>query len=139
MALEEYRPPTEVKLAALWASTMFCYIYCDYFGLYIVGTVDEMNRGILGPLGPATPVGLVSVSVLMAVPSLMIALSLLLPATVSKWANIGLGLFYTGIEALTVPGSPPFYILLGGIEMILTLTIAVVALRWPKASETSDH
>lgn len=42
MALEEYRAPTKVKLAALWASTMFCYIYCDYFGLYVAGTVNEM-------------------------------------------------------------------------------------------------
>ena len=37
MALEEYRAPTKVKLAALWASTMFCYVYGDYFGLYLPG------------------------------------------------------------------------------------------------------
>lgn len=131
--LEEYRAPTKVKLAALWASTMFCYIYCDYFGLYIAGTVNQMNRGVLGPLGPATPTILIAVSVMMAVPSLMVALSLLLPASVCKWANVVLGVSYTGIEGLTMAGSPAFYIVLGLIEMILTLAIAVIAIRWPRA------
>ena len=133
MALEEYRAPTKVKLAALWASAMFCYIYCDYFGLYVAGTVDKMNRGILGPLGTATPVMLIAVSVMMAVPSLMVVLSLLLPAVVNRWANLILGMAYSAIEALTLIGSPPFYILFGVVEIILTLVIAVVALRWPQA------
>lgn len=43
MGLEEYRAPAKVKLAALWASTMFCYIYGDYFGLYVTGTLADMN------------------------------------------------------------------------------------------------
>ena len=130
--MEEYRAPTKVKLAALWASTMFCYIYCDYFGLYVAGTVNEMNRGVLGPLGPATPALLMAVSVMMAVPSLMVALTVLLPAPAGRWTNLVLGLCYTVIEALTLTGSPPFYILLGVIEMIMTLAIAFIALRWPR-------
>ncbi len=53
--LEEYRAPTKAKLAVLWASTMFCYAYGDYFGLYVAGTLADMNRGSMGPLGHATP------------------------------------------------------------------------------------
>ncbi len=79
MRLEEYRAPAKVKLAALWASTMFCYIYGDYFGLYVAGTLADMNHGSMGPLGHATPGVLTGVSLMMAVPSLMVALSLLLP------------------------------------------------------------
>lgn len=132
MVLEEYRAPAKVKLAALWASTMFCYIYGDYFGLYVAGTLGEMNHGNMGPLGPATPGVLTATSLMMAVPSLMVALSLLLPARICRWACIGLGLLYTAIMAMTFPGSELFYKVLAVIEMTLTLAIVAVAARWPR-------
>lgn len=134
MKLEEYRPPAKVRLAALWASTMFCYIYGDYFGLFVAGTLKQMGDGIMGPLGPATPTILTAVSVMMAVPSAMIILSLVLPTTVSRWSNILLGLIYSAIMAVSLPGSEPFYIVLGVIEMALTLAVALTALRWPRAT-----
>lgn len=132
MALEDYRAPTKVKLAALWASTMFCYVYGDYFGLFVPGTLGEMNRGVMGPLGPASPGMLTGLSLMMAVPSLMVALSLLLPAPICRWTSVILGIAYTGIMAISLPGSEPFYKTLGLIEIALTLTIAVVAFRWPR-------
>jgi len=130
--LENYRTPAKVKLAALWASTMFCYIYGDYFGLYVPGTLAAMNHGSMGPLGHATAGVLTAVSLMMAVPSLMIALSLLLPPRICRWACIILGLFYTAIMAVSLPGSELFYKVLAAIEMALTLTITVVAARWPR-------
>lgn len=133
MVLEEYRAPTKVKLAALWASTMFCYAYGDYLGLYVVGTLSDMNRGIMGPLGPATSSALVGVSLMMAVPSLRVALSLLLPGRLCKWASVILGIAYTAIMAVSLPGSEPFYKTLGVIEIALTLSITVIAFRWPRA------
>jgi len=134
MRLEEYRTPTKVKLASLWASTMFCYVYGDYFGLYVVGTLADMNRGSLGPLGHATPGVLIGVSLMMAVPSLMVALSLLMPARLCKWTCVILGLAYTGIMAISLPGSESFYKLFGAIEIALTLAITLIAFRWPEAT-----
>ena len=131
MALEEYRAPTRVKLAALWASTMFCYAYGDYFGLYVPGTLLDMNRGIMGPLGHATSGVLVGVSLMMAIPSLMVALSLLLPPPICRWTSVILGIAYTGIMAVSLPGSEPFYKTLGVIEIAMTLTITTIAFRWP--------
>lgn len=132
MGLEEYRAPTKVKLAALWTSTMFCYVYGDYFGLYVTGTLADMNQGNMGPLGRATAAVLTGTSLMMAVPSLMVALSLLLPARLCRWACIVLGLLYTAIMAASVPGSEPFYKVLAAIEMSLTLAITVIAVRWPR-------
>ena len=43
--------PTKLKLSALWASTMFCYLYCDYFELYTPGKLERMLQGDMGPLG----------------------------------------------------------------------------------------
>ena len=49
--LENANVNVRVKLAALWASVMFCYIYADYFGLYVPGKLQGMLEGKMGPLG----------------------------------------------------------------------------------------
>ena len=66
---------------------MGLYIYNDYFFMYTPGAIREMSSGIMGPLGPATPAIMVGVSLLMAIPALMIALSVALKPAVSRWSN----------------------------------------------------
>src|SRR5262245_897342 len=78
---------TKVKLAALWASTMFCYIYCDYFELYVPGKLDSMLQGKMGPLGAVTQEVLLGTAILMAIPSLMVFLSLALSARITRILN----------------------------------------------------
>ena len=115
---------------------MFCYVYGDYFGLYVAGILTDMNKGIMGPLGHATPGILIAVSIMMALPSLMIVLSLVLAAAVCRWLNVALGLIYTVIVAISLPNAQPFFVVLGVIEIALTVTIVLIALRWPR---TADH
>ena len=67
----------------------------------------------------------------MAVPSLLVALTLLLPVQLVRWLNLVLGLLYTGIMLLAIQGSWPFYQLLGVLEMGLTALIVWTAWRWP--------
>jgi hypothetical protein len=50
---------------------MFCYVYGDYFGLYHPGQLQGMLHGD-GPIGPTSQGTLVAVSILMAIPSLMV-------------------------------------------------------------------
>ncbi len=66
------------KLASLWVSVMFCYGYADYFGLYVPGALQRILDGKMGPLGPTTQGVLLGTSVMMAIPSVMIFLSLAL-------------------------------------------------------------
>jgi hypothetical protein len=35
--LDDIKVHVKIKISALWASVMFCYIYGDYFGLYKPG------------------------------------------------------------------------------------------------------
>ena len=120
------------KLSALWTALMFCYIYGDYFGLYVPGKLQGMLDGD-GPVGPVSEATLVGTALLLAVPGLMVFLSLLLPPRLCRWLNIGLGLFYTAIMLLTMPGAWWFYIVLGVIEVALSLLIAAMAWRWPRS------
>jgi hypothetical protein len=111
---------------------MFCYLYGDYFGLYQPAQLKDMLAGNMGPLGPASQGVLLGVSAMMAVPSVMVFLSLALPAPAARWANIVLGLIYTFIVLATMPGSWAFYLFLSAVEVVLTLSIAWQAWRWPR-------
>jgi len=130
--LEDIRVPVRLKLSALWVSLMFCYIYGDYFGLYQPGTLQGMLQGRMGPLGVTTQGVLLGTALLMAIPSVMVFLSLALWPGVSRWANVVLGLVYTIIIVISMPGAWAFYIFLGVIEAALSLSIAWCAWRWPR-------
>src|SRR3954468_6882006 len=121
--VEPFRAPTSVTLALAWASLMSLYIYNDYFSMYLPGAIRDMSSGRMGPLGPATPGVLVGVSVLLAIPALMILLSVALPPAASRGLNIVFGLTYTVVEALTFLGPAIFYRMVVALEIALTLFI----------------
>ena len=54
---------------------MFCYVYGDYFGLYVPGKLQDMLGG-KGPVGPVSEASLVATALLLALPGLMVFLSL---------------------------------------------------------------
>ncbi len=134
--LDDIKVHVKVKISALWASLMFCYIYGDYFGLYKPGTLADMLAGKMGPLGPTTQGILLGTSAMMAIPSVMVFLSLVLRPSLNRWLNIILGLVYTVIMLVTMPGEWTYYIFLGVIEAILTILIVWFAWRWPRLNAT---
>lgn len=126
--------PVRLRLAALWTSVMFCYVYGDYFELYVPGKLQDILNGQMA-LGPVTQGMLVGTAVLMAIPSLMIVLSVTLPATLCRWLNVAAGLLYTTIMLLILfSGAWAFYRLFAAIEVALTLSVIWLALRWPRAA-----
>ena len=131
--LEDFRPHVRLRLSALWTSVMLCYIYCDYFELFQPGKLQSMLAGKFGPMGQVTQGGLFAASVLMAVPSLMVILSLVLRPAIARAANIVLGILYTIIMLLILPRAWHYYQFFAAVEIALTVTIAVQAWRWPKA------
>jgi hypothetical protein len=131
--LEETRIPVKLKLAALWTSVMFCYLYADYFGLYVPGALQKMLDGIMQPLGPTTQNMLLGTSLMMAIPSVMIFLSVALRPIPNRWLNIALGTLYSLIILITM-WSWRFYIFFGVIEIALTGLVVWHAWNWPRAS-----
>ncbi len=125
--LDDINVHVKFKLSGLWCSVMFCYIYGDYFELYQPGKLQEMLSGKTA-LGAATQATLLGMAALMAIPSLMVVLSLLLPARPSRWLNIVLGVLYSAIMVLAIQGSWHFYAFFGLIE--IALTVAIVWHAW---------
>ena len=137
--LDDPKINVKLRLSGLWASLMFCYVYGDYFGLYVPGKLAGMLAGRMAPLGAVTPNVLLGTSAMMAVPALMVCLALLLPAAVSRWVNVLLGLAYAAILLMTMPGAWSFYVFFGVIEITLSLTIVWTAWRWPRRASVVEN
>lgn len=135
--LSDIRVHVRFKLSGLWASVMLCYVYGDFFGLYRPGNLQDMLEGRIANVGDVSQGLLMTFAGIMAIPSLMIFLPLALPAAVCRWTNIVLGLAFTLLMAASMVGAWNYFVLLGVIEMALTLTIVVLAWRWPRTAAAS--
>ncbi len=131
--LEDVKINVKMKLSALWVAVMFCYVYGDIFGLLKPGHIEEIIAGKPGPLGPTTQVVLLAIAISMAIPAVMVFLSLTLKPKANRWANIILGVFYTVFMLITMLMGPwAYYIFLGIVEVVLTALIVWYAWKWPK-------
>jgi len=114
---------------------MFCYVYGDFFGLFVPNRIQHLMDGESG-VGATTPLKLLFFAIMMTWPSVMIFLSLALGAKINRWLNIILGLFYTAIMVLVGATSIEewmiFYVYFAAIEIILTLLIVWHAWRWQR-------
>ena len=133
---EDIKIHVKIKLSALWAAVMFCYIYGDIFRLFQTGELQDMLEGNMWST-PVTQGLLVGTSAIIVVPSLMVFLSLVLKPSLNRWANILFGVFYTGLMLFTMAasGAWAYYIFLGFVEVALTLLIVWYAWSWPKQGE----
>ncbi|WP_024768700.1 DUF6326 family protein [Aquimarina macrocephali] len=132
--LEDYKINVKLKLSALWTSLIVCYIYGDFFSLFVPGAIEDMIAKVT-PIGETTPTIILAFAISMAIPAVMISLSLLLKPNINRWLNIIVGSLYTIIMALTMINPTPwtiYYMFLGVIEIALSLLIIRYALKWPK-------
>ncbi len=117
-SLEDFKINVRLKLSALWATTMACYIYCDDFELYVPGKLQGM---------------LLCMSMVMIVPSLMIYLSLALRPRACRWSNIVIGLCYTLLLCMQAyEATWYFYRVFAVVEAGLTALIVMYAWKWPR-------
>jgi hypothetical protein len=132
--LRRFEAPTQLKLALMWIAVMFLYIYNDYFNMYLPGGIEGMMSGELGPFDAANDAAMVGVSIMMAIPALMVFLSVALPPFASRWLNVVFGVIYTVIEAWTFTGAELFFQVVVVMEIVLTLLVVLSALRWPRGA-----
>jgi hypothetical protein len=131
--LEDFKINVKIKLAVLWTSVTFLYIYGDYFELYVPTKLSGMMDG---NSNLNNPVNLFLASLLLAIPSLMICLSILLKPSLNKWLNMVFGLFFTAIMLLIAVTSisewRAFYIFYAIVEIIFTSIIVCSPFNWTK-------
>ena len=132
--LEDPKINIKIKLAGLWASMLFLFIYVDYFGLFIPGFMEKIIEGEVGHTGiQISQVFLLAVIILMMIPSLMIFLSLALPAKANRLTNIIVGIFNIVVVVGGLIGeSWAYYIFASIVELVLLSLIVWYAWKWPK-------
>jgi len=132
--LEDPKINIKIKLSGLWAANLFLFIYVDYFGLYIPGVMGKIIEGEVAHTGiQVSQVFLLAGITLMMIPSLMIFLSLILPAKANRWTNIIVGILQIVVLVSALIGeSWVYYIFATIVEVVLLLLIIWFAWRWPK-------
>ena len=122
----------KIKLAALWAALMFFYLYRDVLGFMEPGHIEDLLAGELGGV-PITEAVLLGSAALMAIPSVMVFLSLALRAQANRWANAILGIAHIVILAGTffVGEVSVLYAFYAIVEFVLTVLIVWHAWKWP--------
>ncbi len=129
----DFKINIKIKLAFLWTSLMFCYIYGDYFLLYAPNKVESL---VSGDNNLDTPIKLFLAALLLVIPALMICLSILLKPKINRILNITFGIIYTLIMLLIAFTSLSewliFYVFLAIIESIITSIIVWNAIKWTK-------
>ncbi|MDH3354177.1 MAG: DUF6326 family protein [Chromatiales bacterium] len=124
----------KIKLAGLWASVMFIFIYVDYFGLYVPGFMQKIIGGEVGHTGiEISQIFLLSVTLLMIIPSLMIGLSLILQAKANRLTNIVAAVFkIVVIVGAMIDESWAYYLFASFVELAILSLIIWYAWTWPR-------
>ena len=131
--LEDYKINIKIKLSILWASVTLFYLYGDYFELYI----PQKTQGLItGDNLLDSPTNLFLAALLLAIPAVMVVLSILLKPTINRILNIVFGLFFTALMLLIAFTSMEpwraFYVFYAILESIITGVIVWYAFKWPK-------
>lgn len=136
-ALEDMKVNSKLKLAVLWASFMFLYIYVDYFALYMPGKIEDILKArvfvfdltqgfLLGALASVT------------IPALMIFLSVAMPAKVNRCANIIIATVYIPYTLFNLAGETWMHMVFGAaVEVVLLSLIIRYAWKWPRTETVS--
>ena len=131
-SLEDIKVSLKTKLASLWASFMFLYIYVDYFALYMPGKIEDILKGrvfVFDITQGFLSAALVSVTI----PALMIFLSVALSAKVNRRTNIIIAAVYIPYTLFNLAGEAWIHMVLGAVvEVVLLCLIIRYAWKWPR-------
>ena len=138
--LENPKVNIKIKLASLWASATFCYLYGDYFELY---TPNKVNSLISGDNIMDSPTTLLIASIILAIPSIMVCLSIFLKPKINRILNIIFGTIFTimmvFIGFMSTNEWYLFYVFLAFLESIITGLIVWNAWKWPKINLKNEN
>lgn len=133
-------PPisVQVKLAAAWTSLMFLVIYIDYYHLYQPGEIDLIRGGTIFTFDISGT--LMSIFfVVIAIPALMVLLSVTLPARANRTTNLIVAAVYIPVMVFNVAGTSWdwafYYGLTIGVELLILAFVLRSAWTWPRVTD----
>jgi len=131
--LDDVKINIKIKLSVLWVALMLFYIYADILGFYTPGVIEKVVSGEIGGI-QITEGFLLAMAVWMAIPSVMVFLSLTLKANANRLLNI-----IAGFVSIVALGGTLFvgelsarYTFQAIAEGMLIVWIVWHAWKWPK-------
>ena len=106
--LEDVKINVKIKLAALWVTLMFFYLYADVLAFYQPGHIEDVISGEVVGI-QINQVFLLGAAMLMAIPSVMVFLSLTLKYPAIRWVTIIAAILLLGVNLIGLPGYPSAY------------------------------
>jgi len=136
--LEDQPIPVQAKLAAAWTSFMFLYAYVDILNFFTPGVIEDILDGRVFEFDLSQTFSTTALT-LVAIPALMVVLSMLLPARVNRITNLIVAALYVPVTAFNVVGgSWLFFYGLGVVlELILLALIVRFAWTWPRTAPSA--
>jgi Family of unknown function (DUF6326) len=130
--LEDMKVSLKVKLASLWASFMFIYIYVDYFHLYMPGSLEAILAGKIFIFNISYVFLLVAMTFVI-IPAIMIFLSVSIPAKVNRWTNIIVATLYIPYMLFNLAGEAWVHMYFAAaVEVVLLCFIIYYSWKWPR-------
>lgn len=133
--LDNPQIPVQIKLAAAWTSFMFLYLYVDHLALYKPGFVDGILAGKIWAFDVSQAL-MVAAFISVAIPAIMILLSITLPARVNRVANLVVAALNIPYAIFNAAGESWIYFfgLSIGLEVLILAFILRSAWTWPRTS-----
>ena len=130
--LEDVKVNVRIKLSALWVTLMLFYIYADILGFYTPGNIEKVVSGEIGGF-QITEGFLFVMAIWMAIPSIMVFLSLTWKANANRWVNIIVGIVsFLALGATFFAGEVSArYTFQAIAEGVLIALIVWQAWKWP--------
>ena len=137
-ALEDQPIPVRAKLAAAWTSFMFLYAYVDILNFFTPGVIEDILDGRVFEFDLSQTFSTTALT-LVAIPALMVVLSMVLPARVNRITNLIVAALYVPVTAFNVVGASWlfFYGLGVVLELILLALIVRFAWTWPRTAPSA--
>ena len=133
--LDDQPIPVRAKLAASWTSFMFLYAYVDILNFFTPGVIADILDGKVFEFDLSQTFSTTALA-LMAIPILMVVLSMTLPARATRLANLVVASLYVPVTAFNAVGESwlYFYGLGIGLELLLLALIMRYAWTWPRTA-----
>ncbi len=130
--LKDTKINVKTKLATLWTSFMFLYIYVDYFALYMPNKINEILKNKVFVF-TITHEFLLAALASVTIPALMIFCSVALPAKANRFINLFFGLLYIPYSLFNLAGETWIHMVFGAlVEVVLLIIITHTAWHWPR-------
>ncbi len=132
--LEDIKVNLKLKLAMLWTSFMFLYLYVDYLHLYMPDSLQDMLAGKVFVFNVDQTFLLAALASVM-IPALMIFLSVILSAKINRLTNLIVATVYIPYTLFNLAGDAWLHMMFGAlIEVVLLLIIIRCAWNWPRVA-----